>query len=345
MNNRVRMELEKINIPENLHERAIKGVAKAKEEMNQMSKKSFLQNKVTYSICAVVLVCVLFIGSGFFSTAISNVLAKVPYLNMFFETKTVETIITDELKKEGFKIEETTQAPYPEKVFNIDVKGSQSYVDDVKGDIQKIAEKILFNHNYDAYSIKVKKYKPFHRENLDEENKKLEAESDILMNDINRALKEAKIDYLTLGVMHNKFKHVIDISIANTETRIDEMKKIIQKIIDSKNFGEFSIELNKVDMEKMKKELQWTDVISVIHEGLRARKEYHTKGLAYSFKTDTIQIIVKTTVKSTDKQAEEIAVKIENTVNEFIQSNEIQEKVKGEPYTIIVRSSDQKKMN
>lgn len=68
-------------------------------------------------------------------------------------------------------------------------------------------------------------------------------------------------------------------------------------------------------------------------------------GFAYSFHPAPLQIIIKTSIKVSDKDADEKVRIIEETINEFLSSEDIQSKIDGEPYEIIIRSKDQQRIN
>ncbi|MBM6618254.1 DUF4030 domain-containing protein [Bacillus sp. RD4P76] len=83
----------------------------------------------------------------------------------------------------------------------------------------------------------------------------------------------------------------------------------------------------------------------VIIDGMMGKKEYEVTGFAYSFHPSPLQIILKTSIKSTDKDAKERAAKVEQTVEEFLKSDELKDVVKTYPYKIVVRSKDKKQIN
>ncbi|GMB09536.1 uncharacterized protein DUF4030 [Thermolongibacillus altinsuensis] len=134
--------------------------------------------------------------------------------------------------------------------------------------------------------------------------------------------------------------------VSNTEPKIGEIKKVVQRVIESKNIGEFSIKVHKINMEKREQEVRWRPVIHTIAEGLMSQKEYKVKGVGYSNHPSPMTITIKTTVSSSDPKAKELGNKIEKMVIDFINSTEAKKAVKDDPYKIIVvYSKDKKKLN
>ena len=137
----------------------------------------------------------------------------------------------------------------------------------------------------------------------------------------------------------------MDIDIPNTEKRVEEIKEIINENLREKNVDSYSIKINKIDLSQREKETKWNEIFHVIIEGLTAKKEYKVTGFVYSFHPANLQIIIKTSIKASDKDADEKVQIIEDTINEFINSEEIQNKIAGEPYKIIIRGEDKERIN
>ncbi|WP_165767983.1 DUF4030 domain-containing protein [Virgibacillus indicus] len=352
MSNKIKHEIETIEIPGELHDRAKQGVKQSKAEMS-LSKRLIGNRAVTFST-AVIIVFSLLIGSTFVSPTMSAILAKVPFLSNITASEPIEKVMTEELNELGFKVHRVDESPYPKKIMYVAIDGTETYYEDVKSEVKKEAEDILQAHSYDAFSVKTERYNRDEEivtedemmEDLSEETKQYVNESNILMEEIHQKFEEKGFSIPTFGVRHNQYDHYVTVDVPDTEKRTAEIKQIIRQVIDSKDFGEFDIKLNIFNKERKELEMAISSkVISPLHEGLRARKEFHTKGMAYSFHPLPLQIIVKTTIDSSDKDAKEIAEEIETTVEEFLATEEIQKVMKDEPYKIIVRSSDQKKIN
>jgi uncharacterized protein with GYD domain len=352
MSNKIKREIDNIEIPKELHYRAKQGIQQAKVE-TKVSKRFMGNRKIAIST-AVLIMFFIVIGSTFVSPTMSSILAKVPFLSNITASAPIEKVLTEELNERGYKVHGVDQAPYPKKIMYVAINGTQAYYEDNKDEILNEAEDILLAHNYDAFSVQTVKYNREKElvteeemmENLSEETKQYVKESDILIEEIHQKFEESGFNTSGFGVTHNEYDHNVTVDVPNTEKRTAEIEQTIQQIIDSNDFGEFDIKLNIFNKERRELESAIaTSVIPPLHEGLRARKEFHTKGMAYSFHPLPLQIIVKTTIDSSDRDAKEIAKKIETNVEEFLNTEEIKKVMKNEPYKIIVRSSDQKKLN
>lgn len=348
MSDRLKKEMEKITIPDELHNRAVSGVEQAKREKEEGKSPvvRFFQSKVTRFAGVAVLLLSLVIGSGFVSPTMANMLAKVPYLSTFFDAKPIENVIEAHLLEEGYEIAGVQQSPYPDKVMKVAVKGSEQYVDEVKEEIKDKTKELLLDYQYDAFDVKVVKYQPRKPTVMDEETKRYAEEAELLMKNVGDAFEEHGFTFNSFGVQHTQKERLLTMDVPDTETHVEEMKQVAKEVIDSLGFEDFKVKVRLIDMELQERERIWASkIIPVLHEGLRAKKEFHTKGMAYSFHPLPLQVIVKTTLKSTDDDAKQIAKKIEKTVEEFLASEEIAPLIEGEEYILIVRSSDQKKLN
>ncbi|WP_226036287.1 DUF4030 domain-containing protein [Aquibacillus saliphilus] len=346
MSNKIKRELENIDIPTELQDRARLGVNKAKGEMDRDSFH-FIKNKWVVTSSAIVLGFFLLIGSAFISPTMSEILAKVPFLNLI-QSESIVKIVSDELKEQGYQVQGVSDSAYPDKIIYVSIDGTDQYYDDVKDQVKDKTEEILGESNYDAFSVEIEKFKE-HRNiepNLDEKSKQYMEETEVLMEAISERLDAEGFEITTFGVTHNQFDHYVQLDIPDNEPRNGELKQLIEEVIGQHDFGDFEVKLNKYNEERRDLEMAVSSkVIGPLHEALRAREEFHTKGMAYSFHPAPLQIIVKTTVKSTDKDAKEFAADLETTVEKFLATEEIKKVMKDEPYKIIIRSSNQKKLN
>ncbi|MED3690944.1 DUF4030 domain-containing protein [Peribacillus butanolivorans] len=153
------------------------------------------------------------------------------------------------------------------------------------------------------------------------------------------------LSYGTSYPSENSNKVIFEIDVPNTEKTIEEIKEITNEILRAKNIESYSIKINKIDLVQREKEAKWDEIFPAIYDGLSAKKEYKVTGFAYSFHPAPLQIIIKTSINSSDKDAPEKVHIIEKTINEFLNSKEIKGKIDGEPYKIIIRSKDKQKIN
>lgn len=351
MSNKIKEELEKIEIPKELHDRAKLGVEKAKSEtvdhyqsFNRRKRKKWgVGKKITYFVSAAVLLFGLLFGSAFIFPSMANVLAKVPFLSTIFESEPAVSTVSEELRDKGYKISGVSFR-VKNKTMTISVEGSNEYYEDVKDEIKDIAKDILQSKHYDAYTLKVDKYKPFVHD-ISAEDKKRMKESDKLLTAIHQALEEHDYNVMGLGIRNNKIERFVSLDIPDTEARVEEIKELVGNVIKEKDLGEFPIKINKINMERKAQERRWMPVISTIFEGLLAKKEYKVTGEAYSFYPLPLRIEIRTSIHSTNQDAEELGEKIEDTIDNFIETEAVSQAVKDDPYRVEVLSKDKKKIN
>ncbi|ASN04782.1 DUF4030 domain-containing protein [Virgibacillus necropolis] len=349
MNNKIKQELEKIEIPDELHNRAKLGVEKAKMEKEghnstgKKKKKWSIGKKFTYFGSAAVLLFGLLFGSAFIFPSMASVLAKVPFLSTIFESEPAVSTVSEELRDKGYKISGVSFR-VKNKTMTISVDGSDEYYEDVKDEIKDIAKDILQSKHYDAYNLKVDKYKPFVPD-VSEETKKRMEESDILLTAIRQSLEKHDYKVLSYGIRNNKFEEFITLDIPDTESRVEEIKELIHQVVQEKDLGEFPIKVNEINMERRAQESRWMPVINTIFEGLLAKEEYKVIGEGYSFYPLPLRIEIRTSIHSTDSDAQELGNKIEDTIDNFIETEAASKAVQGDPYRVEVLSKDKKKIN
>lgn len=304
-------------------------------------KKGSVIRKLTYSGIALVILFGLFIGSAFISPAMANVASKIPYLSKIFHSEPVNRMIWKELEEKGYRI--SGLGGNASHIF-ITIDGSEEYFHDVREEVEQIAANILEEKEYDGYKIEVERQIDRPVPLIPERD---QAISEALEKSYDHLIK-LQFNVLSHGYQHlspNSDKVIINIDIPNTEKRIEEIKEIVNERLRAKNIDSYSIKINKIDLTQREKEAKWNEIFPVIIEGLTAKKEYNVTGFAYSFHPAPLQIIIKTSIKASDKDADEKVRIIEDTINEFLNSKEIQNKIAGEPYKIIIRGEDKQKIN
>lgn len=308
--------------------------------LNRIGKGRIIQS-LTYSGMALVLLFGLFIGSAFISPAMAEVAAKIPYLNKIFHSESINQTLWRELEEKGYRI--SGLGGNARQIF-ISIEGSEAYFHDVRDEVEEIAANILKAKEYDGYKIKVERQ-------IDQVPEPISARDQAISNALEESynhLLELKFKVLSHGYSYpapNSDKVIVHIDIPDTEKRIKEIKETINESLREKKIDSYSIKINKIDLSQREKEAKWNEIFPAIIEGLTAKKEYKVTGFAYSFHPAPLQIIIKTSINHTDKDADEKVRIIEDTIYEFLNSEEIQEKIAGEPYTIIIRGKDKKRIN
>lgn len=319
------------------------------QQLNSENKNT-LGKKLIYISCTAVVLLGLFISSAFVSPAMADVVSKIPFLNHLFEPQKPWLVaVSQELKKEykidGIGINFTT------KTMHIGIKGTEAYYQDVKKEVEKKAKDLMQARGLDAYKIAVSydDGKPIHDEKLSKEqmakNKKYIAASQDLENAIMSELKNKNYGIVSAHVRINSKEKFIPLEILVSEKRVDEIKQIVKNIVKEKNLGKFKIKFYHLNPKAEEADKRWQPVISTITDGLMGKKEFRVTGVGYSFYPLPLTLSIRTSVDSADPDAKKLAAKIEKTVKDFIESDEVQPVVKNDPYNIEIYSKDKKKLN
>ncbi|WP_110927690.1 DUF4030 domain-containing protein [Bacillus massiliglaciei] len=340
LSNNVKKEVDKIKIPEDKLDQAIEhGLKRGKKSQRGLSKK------VLYTCSAAVLLFSLLIGSAFVSPAMAKIVSKIPYLGQIFESKDdIVKVISEELRAKGYN---TSRAgvSFPEKEIYISIEGSEKYFDSVKDDVEDIAKDILQSKNYDAYTIKVTRYKE--REiDVDEKKEKqsieFAREYDIYQPAITKELKKRDYNVLSLQLRYNP--KTIEIEIPNTETRIDEMKQVINDVLQTNKIDPIPLNIKKIDMKKKEQDKRWREILDIVEDDILGKKEYKVRMVGYSIHPEPeIQAFI--TLPSSDENAKAFAQQLEKVIDDFLKSEEMKSKVKNDPYHITIYSKDDKIIN
>jgi hypothetical protein len=314
------------------------------ENQSFKSRKSHFGNRLIYLTSAAVLLFALFIGSAFVSPAMAKMAAKIPFIGQYFESENIGYVIHEELRGKGYSISGVGASYQGKKEIIIDIQGDDQYFEKVKSEVESVAAEILNARGYDAYSVKVNK---FQERTLSEEDKKFMAEQEKQAEQdegILTAINEMREEYQLEGLGIDPNKKVIEIEVPDSVERTDEIKQQVQQIVSAKTDEPYKIKIKKINMKKRDQDWRWGEILSIVGEDLMGKKVYKVTGLAYSVYPSP-EIIFKTSLKSTDPDAKEHAEQLEKVIEEYLKTDEMKEKVKGDSYTITIRSKDKKKLN
>ncbi|MGF2614424.1 DUF4030 domain-containing protein [Rossellomorea vietnamensis] len=324
-------EVEQIAVPEQKLDAAIhSAIRRGKKKRRSFARKS------AYSAGTAAALFCLFIGSGFVSPAMAEVASKIPFLNQIFESEPAFLTISEELRKE-YKVDATGMSYHPKKEFTVAVTGSEDYYKSVKGEIEERVEDLLAAHGYDALTIDVYHQKPFVPTPEQEQDEKMTRN---LLNVIHDGLEESDFNILSVGGSYTNERKTLELQIPETETRTEELKSIVDNLIQEAGLEPVQLTLTKSDMDKQEQEGRWQPVITTISDGLMGRKDYKVKGVGYSNHPEPMTIFITLQLPASDSDAKELAERTEKTVNEFIQSEEAKEAVGDDPYTIVIYSKN-----
>jgi Protein of unknown function (DUF4030) len=297
------------------------------------------KNQFLYTMGAAVLLFTLFIGSAFVSPAMAKVASKLPYLGQFFESKDIVMVMHEEFVDKGYKVASVGVSYQGKKEVVIVIDGSSSYFDQVKDDVESTASELLKSRNFDAYAVEVTKYKERKDETTPEQEERYKKESELFT-----ALNSVYKEYQLAGLSLNSDKKVVEIEIPDTDTKMTEIKQQVQSVIRTKTNELYTVNFKKVNMKKRDQNRRWAEILGMVGDELMGKKVYKVTGLGYSVYPSP-EIIFKTSLKVSDPEAKKHATELEKVIEEFLKTEKMQAKVKGDSYKITIRSKDYKKIN
>lgn len=314
-------------------------------------KRNFsIIKRISYTAAACLLLFGLFLGSAFVSPAMAEVAAKIPFLNMIFEQKPIDQVIMKELEERGYKI---SGAGYsvPDKKFHVTVRGSEEYYNQVNGEIETITKELISSRGYDDFKLDVEKEST---ESIMIEQNERDKNIELVMAVLSKVSFELRQQgykiYESFGAGYHgpeSEEIIVSLEVEDTENRTDEIENAILEEVRNKGIQtEVIVELNLINVQAKETEMQWSiEVLPVIFEGMLNKKEYKTKGVGYSYKKGIMTIHITTTVEKSDKEAPVLAKKIENAIEDFLQSAELKDIVGDTPYKIIVEDKNHEEIN
>lgn len=332
LRNRILMDVEKLESQEK-----IKKIPNMFLSINNLS----LARKITYLGFSLVILFGLFVGSAFVSPTMAKMASNIPYLGSIFQSKSLDSLIFDELKEKGYRIESMGIRYDSNKVIEISLEGSDDYYIEVKDDVEKIVKGILKSKGYDAYSVKISK---FAVETDYVPSEKETNEKQLLENEVTKKLKQS--DYKFDMVQVDPTEKAMFINIVGSKKYYHSIQEAVEKtaleVVKANEFKGYRINVTRVTTEvrPVGKEAQ---IIPAIAEGLMSKKEYKVSGVG--FKSKPLTFIITTSISSSDSTAKALGTEIESMIVEFLASEEISTILGDEPYEIIVNSKDKKKLN
>jgi hypothetical protein len=304
-------------------------------------RRSSIGKKFVYVCSAFVAAFALFIGLAFLSPAVAKVAAKVPFLNMIFESKPISEVIAETLTEKGYPFDGVGTQYTPKKVFSVGLRGSKEYIDRVRPDVKKLVKDLLLARDFDAYEVKVYSSEGKVTEPTPEEMK-ADKKFEKVVGIVNGVLK--KYGYTEgIPIGFQAVNQTVDFSLPNTESEIDEIKQQVQSQLNAKNLGSFTLKVNVYNAKKKERERRWSPIISTIAEGTFGAKKYKVTELGYTNKSaEYMMIMLKTSVSSSDSDYQEVVDDIKDTIQEFLTSKKTREIIKDDAYKVIITSKDKK---
>ncbi|MFE7083792.1 DUF4030 domain-containing protein [Priestia megaterium] len=338
----IKREIDQIKVPEKELNQVIQSAIQ-----NSKEKKPIFNKRLLYFGSVAVLLFGLFISSAFISPAMAKVASKIPYFGQIFEPKSdIVSDIGKELRKRGYRIS-GVGVSYPQKEIQVEIDGSKSYINNVREEIEKIIEEILKSKSYNAYTFKVGKYNDYKgrgdaEEEKDKARKEFEEEYTKVHRVIHQELTKRGYNLLSYGMSYRP--KTLEVEIPKTETRIKELKQVINDTLATNGVKPIPITIKKTDMIKREQEDRWSDILDVVSQDLLGKKEYKVRTVGFSvYPEPEIQAFI--TLSSSEEHNKEFAEQLEKVIDNFLQSDQMKTRVKGESYHIKIFSKDNKVIN
>ncbi|MEB4861240.1 DUF4030 domain-containing protein [Priestia megaterium] len=304
-------------------------------------KQNRLLRNVVYCGIALVILSGAFVSSAFVSPAMAQVAAKIPYLGELFKQEPVSDVLYKELEKKGYKIDSLGQTYYGgKKQIEISVTGSEKYFKSVKGDINKIANDMLEARHYDSYKVKITRYDPAQYQYKPDPRQE---KYDKINEEIDKELK--KHNYHVLSVNMGGFDPDIkvELEVPDTEKHIEEMKQIITDVLAKNKEEKMPIKVYKINLKKREQEGRWGNILNDVGEDLLGKEEYHVKMVGYSVHPEP-QVFIYTSLSDSEEN-KQFANELEGVIDEFLQTEDMKAKIKGDSYKVIIYAKGKKKLN
>ncbi|MBU8589031.1 DUF4030 domain-containing protein [Priestia megaterium] len=314
--------------------------AKPEKYIFPMKQNRPLRN-VVYCGIALIILSGAFVSSAFVSPAMAQVAAKIPYLGQLFKQEPVSDVLYKELEKKGYKIDSLGQTYYGgKKQIEISVTGSEKYFKSVKGDIHKIVKNRLGARQYDSYKVKITRYDPSQYEY---EPDPRQEKYDKIDQEIDNELKKHNYHVLsaTIGGFDQDVK--VELKVPDTENHIEEMKQIINDVLAKNKEEKTPIKVYKINLKKREQEGRWGNIINDVGEDLVGKEKYHVETVGYSVHPEP-QVFIYTSLSHSEKN-KQFANELEETINKFLQTQDMKANIKGDSYKIIIYDNGEKKLN
>ena len=290
--NKIRSEMEKIQIPDEVMDRMYRGLEKAKreEEVPEMKRRGMSKRKkLIGALAGLVAAFGLLFGATFVSPAMAQMAAKIPYLNQVFlkdldedGAKSVFALVREEglrrgYEPSGFRVGQgLMEGDDLDKVY-VFLK-SKDYNEETKLDAEKVTKEMLDQKGYYAKSIEVLPFKADFYASMRRINRIMMAEA----KEIETLLKDKGVSVDYVGM--NRGINELFVILPDKEKRVEEVRTIIQAYQKGK-YNEFSLDIRTVNLSNLDEDTKLKKDLYTIFEGLVAKKEaYKVNSFTYTTK-------------------------------------------------------------
>ncbi|GHI00688.1 DUF4179 domain-containing protein [Neobacillus kokaensis] len=328
--------IERVNQEWNLFEKSLK-------------KQSTLRKKVVAIASTAAASFLILAGSGFVSPAMAKMMGKIPTLSAIYDRfdENLSDLITRELKKEGYPVKEVREHVGGKKegvYVYLDVPAET--VNKMKPGIEKISFAILHGEKYkgtryEDYYVRVRKFVV-----ESEEWKKQQAQIEKKTKELFDIVKPV-LDAHGYNQVWGGGPETIELEFPNTEKpeKINEIKKAVEEKLKAAGEESVKVKYRIFNLAKEQQYNRWSGAVSGIASEFKTYKKYKVSSVGYkSLKGEKMQIHISIKLKSTDPKAAQLAKDLKSMAEDFIHTEEIWNKVKDDPYEIIITSKDKKRM-
>ncbi len=336
---------------EEKHKQQVLSTIKQQESGIPLQKQT-RKKKFALSGMAVAALLLIFIGSAYFSPAMAKVAAKIPYFSLFIKQEeyrfALMDVVSAELQDKQYDLR-NIEISVPKRELTLFFGGTKEEVKDLKEELIPKINETLKENNFGSYKIEVIRDKtPYNKvpEDSPEVEKYMKDSQELEKKLIEQLEKNNYEMAFPVQARINEIEKYIYVAIPKTETRVTELEKLLHSTAEP--YGDdFKLDIRKIDMEAREQEKRWEEagIIHILVGGLMENEEFKVTGFSYSFHPLPLQIKVKTSVKSTDSSAKELAEKIEQEIDTFIQTDEIAKNVQDDPYELIILGKDKVQIN
>ncbi|WP_077622643.1 DUF4030 domain-containing protein [Sediminibacillus massiliensis] len=322
------------------------------DQLNKTSVKNKRKRNFKLRLMTAV-VGILLVACLAFTPEMQHVLAKIPYISQFLEQEEERMEQMDTLlkevnlltQKEGYQLE-NFHMNHDDKEMIVALNNWSEKNDEMKNSIIEI----LTESGFDGYDVKVIPYeeKEIKTDVTEEEMEQYQKDSQELTETLTNRLEEENFELMfPVQVQMNPTQGVyINVILPETEDRLDLVEKIM------KEEGEKYIDKPKLDIRQVQKkareqEIRWEETGAVHHiaQAMMESEEFPVTGFSYSFHPYPLQIKIKTSLESSDNDAEKVAEEIKDEINLYIESGEGTEPIRGDEFEVHVLGKDKKEID
>lgn len=342
MENDIKKLFGEIEIPSELDSKVQIGIENAEKEQNEnshfISNQSIRKKKLIYATSAAILLFSVFISLTFISPTMANVASKIPYLGRIFELKSIGSTVSEELENEGYKVGQISIQYKPEPLISIPLKGTEDYLKQSKNNVTQIVQDSLAARGYDNFKIKI-----YREQEVVQPSPNNSSKESSLIKDIYKKAEEQGLKILMFQVRPDE--KVLTVEIPKEEERLKELEDIILSTALTYGMEDYNVKFRKIDIEKQHQIHEWDSVISLLSEALIGNSDYKVKEISYSNSKDIFNIIITSSLNSSNSEDKKSAQDVQQMVQDLIQSEINNGKIQKQSYEIVIQNVNGERIN